>query len=112
MLFLTPATARGVSTEIAITNNFFLNNYWTFKYRKTKTNLWMKLGIYNMVSFGGLVISVLIVKLLHTSYGDGFINVLGRPIAYNNFFFFATIPPVMVWNFTVNHFVTWRHQED
>ncbi len=112
MLALTPATAKGFSTEIAIINNFFLNNYWTFKYRKTKTNLWTKLGIYNMVSFGGLVIGVLIVKFLHTSYGDGFIDILGRPIAYNNFYFFATIPPVMIWNFTVNHFVTWRHSDD
>ncbi len=111
-LALTPATAKGFSAEIAIINNFFLNNYWTFKYRKTKTNLWQKLGIYNLVSLGGLLIGVFIVKFLHTSYGDGFINVLGRPIAYNNFYFFATIPPVMVWNFTVNHFVTWRHQED
>ncbi len=107
-----PATAKGMSAEIAIINNFFLNNYWTFKYRKTKTNLWTKLGIYNVVSFGGLIISVLIVKLLHTTYGDGFIPILGRPIAYNNFYFFATIPPVMIWNFTVNHFITWRHSDD
>lgn len=109
---LTPATAKGFSTEVAIINNFILNNYWTFKYRKTKTNIWQKLGIFNLVSLGGLVIGVLIVKFLHTLYGDGFINVFGRPIAYNNFYFFATIPFVMVWNFVVNHFITWRHQED
>lgn len=112
MLSLTPATAKGFSTEIAILNNFFLNNYWTFKYRKTKTNLWTKLGIYNLVSLGGLIISVFIVKFLHATYGDGFIDILGRPIAYNNFYFFATIPPVMIWNFTVNHFITWRHSDD
>ncbi len=109
---LPPATSKGFSTEIAIINNFFLNNFWTFKYRKTKTNFWQKLSIFNLVSLGGLVIGVLIVKLLHSTYGDGFITVLGRPIAYNNFYFFATIPPVMLWNFTVNHFVTWKHQED
>lgn len=112
MLFITPATAKGFSTEIAIVNNFILNNYWTFRYRKTKTNFWQKLGIFNIVSLGGLIISVLIVKFLHLTYGDGFITILGRPIAYNNFYFFVTIPPVMVWNFTVNHFVTFRHQED
>lgn len=108
----TPATAKGMSAEIAIINNFVFNNYWTFRYRKTKTNFWQKLGIFNLVSLGGLVIGVLIVKYLHISFGDGFINILGRPIAYNNFYFFATIPPVMIWNFAVNHFITWRHSDD
>lgn len=107
-----PATSKAFSTEVAIINNFLLNNYWTFRYRKTKTNLWTKLGIFNLVSLGGLIIGVLIVKFLHISYGDGFINVFGRPTAYNNFYFFATIPPVMIWNFLINHFVTWRHQDD
>lgn len=107
-----PATSKGFSTEIAIINNFLLNNFWTFRYRKTKTNFWTKLGIFNLVSSGGLLIGVLIVKFLHLTYGDGFINVLGRPIAYNNFYFFATIPPVMMWNFMMNHFITWKHQED
>ncbi len=110
--YLNPATSKGFSTEVAIINNFVLNNYWTFKYRKTKTNGWQKLGIFNLVSLGGLVIGVLIVKYLHMSYGDGFINLFGRPIAYNNFYFFATIPPVMIWNFTVNHFITWRSRDD
>lgn len=107
-----PATSKGFSTEIAIIGNFFLNNHWTFKHRRTKTNIWQKLGIYNMVSLGGLLIAVFIIKFLHSLYGDAFINVLGKDIALNNFYFFATIPPVMAWNFTVNHFVTWRHQED
>ena len=112
MLALTPATAKGFSTEIAIINNFILNNFWTFRYRKTKINIWTKFGIFNLVSLGGLIIGVLIVKLLHTAYGDGFVNILGRPIAYNNFYFFATIPPVMLWNFTINHLVTWRREEN
>ncbi len=111
-LTLTPATSKGFSTEVAILNNFILNNYWTFKYRKTKTNIWQKMGIFNLVSLGGLIIGVLIVKSLHIAYGDGFTNILGRPIAYNNFYFFATIPPVMIWNFTINHFITWRNQDD
>lgn len=106
-----PATSKGISTEIAILNSFLLNNFWTFKYRKTRTNIWQKLGIFNLVSLGGLIIGVLIVKYLHDFYGDGFINIFGRPIAFNNFYFFATIPFVMTWNFTVNHLVTWRHKE-
>ena len=112
ILGLPPATSKGFSTEIAIINNFILNNYWTFRYRKTKTSFWQKLGIFNLVSLGGLIIGVLIVKFLHLTYGDGFVDLGWRKIAYNNFYFFATIPPVMIWNFMVNHLVTWRHQED
>lgn len=111
-LGLPPATSKGFSTEIAIVNNFILNNYWTFRYRKTKTNIWQKFGIFNLVSLGGLVIGVLIVKFLHATYGDGFAYVFGRHIAYNNFYFFATIPPVMLWNFLMNHLITWRNQKD
>lgn len=107
-----PATSKGISTEIAIINNFILNNFWTFRYRKTKTSIWQKLGVFNLVSLGGLAIGVLIVKFLHLTYGDGFILVFGYPLAFNNFYFFATIPPVMTWNFMINHLVTWKHQED
>jgi len=107
-----PATSKGISTEIAIINNFMLNNFWTFRYRKTKTSIWTKLGVFNLVSLGGLAIGVLIVKFLHLTYGDGFVYVLGYPLAFNNFYFFATIPPVMMWNFMMNHLVTWKHQED
>lgn len=109
---LPPATSKGISTEIAIINNFVLNNFWTFRYRKTKTNFWTKLGIFNLVSLGGLVMAVLIVKFLHLTYGDGFVDLGWRKIAYNNFYFFATIPFVMTWNFLMNHFITWKHQED
>lgn len=107
-----PATSKGISTEIAIINNFMLNNYWTFRYRKTKTGIWQKLGIFNLVSLGGLIIGVLIVKFLHSTYGDGFVDLGFRKLAYNNFYFFATIPFVMIWNFLMNHLITWKHQED
>lgn len=106
-----PATSKGFSTEVAIINNFFLNHTWTFRHRKTNTSVFQKFGIFNLVSLGGLAIAVVIVKILHEVYGNGFINVFGRDIAYNNFYFFATIPPVMIWNFLINHFVTWKHQE-
>lgn len=111
-LAMAPATSKGFSTEVAILNNFTLNNVWTFKHRKTSTSIWQKLGIFNLVSLGGLAIGVVIVKFLHSMYGDGFANFLGLKFAYYNIYFFATVPPVMVWNFTVNHYVTWRHKEE
>jgi dolichol-phosphate mannosyltransferase len=107
-----PATSKGFSAEIAIINNFIWNNFWTFKYRKTKTNLWQKFLIFNAVSFGGLAIGVVIVKFLDSWFGSGFIYIGNIHIAYNNFYFFATILPVMIWNFLVNHFITWRNRED
>lgn len=110
-LAMAPATAKGFSAEIAIINNFTLNNFWTFRYRKTNTNLWQKLGIFNLVSLGGLAIGVLIVKFLHSIFGDGVATVGSFKVAYNNFYFFATIPPVMAWNFIINHTITWRHQD-
>ncbi len=111
-LGLPPATSKGFSSEAGIINNFLLNNAWTFRNRKVSTTTWQRFLIYNIISFGGLAIAVFIVKFLHILYGDGFISVLGRPIAYNNFYFFATIPPVMVWNFLMNHFITWRRREE
>lgn len=105
-----PATSKGFSTELAIINNFIFNHTWTFRNRKTNTNIWQKFLMFNLVSLGGLAISVVIVKVLHEIYGDGFISFLGLKVAYYNLYFFVTIPPVLVWNFTVNHFVTWKKQ--
>lgn len=105
-----PATAKAFSTEVAILNNFTFNNIWTFKKRKTKKKIWTKFLIFNAVSFGGLAIAVFTVKFLHTIYGDGFVQWGFLKIAYYNLYFFVTIPPVMAWNFTMNHFFTWKHE--
>ncbi len=107
-----PATSKAFSTEIAIITNFTFNNFWTFRYRKTKSNIWQKLITFNFVSFGGLAIGVGIIKLLHLIYGDGYANILGLSLAYYNLYFFITIPPVMTWNFTINHLVTWKNKVD
>lgn len=105
---LPPATSKGISTEIAILNNFSFNNIWTFKRRKTKNPLWKKFLIFNLVSLGGLVIGVLIVKYLHNIYGDGSASLFGLQVPYYNLYFFATIPFMMTWNFIMNHYFTWK----
>lgn len=107
-----PATAKAFSTEIAIFNNFSWNNSWTFKRRKTRRPLWKKFLIFNVVSLGGLSIGVVIVKILHTLYGDGIWKLGPLGVHYYNLYFFATIPPVMAWNFLMNHFFTWKRDED
>ncbi len=107
-----PATAKAISTSIAIINNFVLNDIWTFRGRKNTDNYFRKFGTFAMVSSIGLGIAVLIVKGLYEIFGEGYVWIGERHIAYNNFYFFATIPPVMMWNFLVNHFITWRHKKD
>lgn len=107
-----PATSKAISTEIAILNNFIFNNIWTFKKRKTRNTFFGKLLIFNIISLGGLAIGVLIVKFLHIVYGDGTVKIGFLEIPYYNLYFFTTIPPVMTWNFLMNHYVTWKKEED
>lgn len=106
-----PATSKAFSSEIAIINNFMFNNFWTFRYRKTNHSIFRKFSTFNLVSLGGLVIGVLVVKVLDILYGDGVTNVGGWNIHNTTLYFFATIPPVLAWNFTVNHLVTWRNRK-
>lgn len=111
-LGLPPATSKGFSTEIAIINNFALNNAWTFRHRKTSKNVFQRFISFQLISLVGLGIAVGIVKGLDLLFGNGFVDLGFRKLAYNNFYFFATIPPVMAWNFIVNHYFTWKHEED
>ena len=96
-----PATAKAFSAEIAIVNNFTLNNIWTFNKRKVPYPLWRKFVTFNFISFGGLAIGVVIVKVLTIYFGS----------ENYRFYFLVTIPPVMFWNFFMNHYVTWKRQE-
>ncbi|MBI2593167.1 GtrA family protein [Candidatus Daviesbacteria bacterium] len=111
-LGMPPATSKGFSTEVAIINNFTLNNIWTFRHRKTSKNIFQRFLSFQMVSLVGLGIAVGIVKGLDLMFGSGYIDLGFRKLAYNNFYFFATIPPVMIWNFVVNHYFTWKHEEE
>ena len=95
-----PPTSKAFSTEIAIINNFTWNNAWTFRHRNNSNPTWKKFLIFNFISLGGLALAVLIVKFLTDTFGkEGYI-----------WYFFATIPIVMIWNFFMNHFVTWRNK--
>lgn len=105
------ASARIISAGLAIVNNFTFNNIWTFRDRKTKNSLFKKSGAYFLISLGAIGISAGITKVLDILYGDGILNLAGIRIAYHNIYFLLTIPVVMIWNFTLNHFITWRHHD-
>lgn len=108
---LLPFIAKIFSTEVGIINNFVWNNWWTFGGRNVSTNIYQRFGLYNLVSLGGLLISVGVIYILHSVYGDGTFHYGPVKLAYNTIYFILTIPPVLAWSFTVNHFITWRHKE-
>lgn len=108
---LVPPTSKLFSTSIAVQNNFLLNNFWTFKKRKTRNSMLIRWLLFNLVSSGGVAISYGVVYLLHSWYGDHIFYFGSIHFAYNNLYFLATIPPVMTWNFLMNHFVTWKHDD-
>ncbi len=107
-----PGVAKIFSTETAIFNNFLLNNFWTFGHRNPATNIFQRFGIFNLVSLGGLGIAVGMIAALHAIYGNGYAYFGPLRIAYYNLYFLATIPPAMVWNFTANSFITWKHRKE
>jgi dolichol-phosphate mannosyltransferase len=103
--------AKMASAELAVINNFAWNNAWTFKGRNSSTPIHMRFLIFNLVSAGGIIMAGLIVELLEYLYGDGIFMIGSFGIEYNSIYFLATIPFVMTYNFTANHFITWRHKE-
>lgn len=107
---VSPGLSKLFSGEAGTINNFTWNNLWTFRYRKTGKPIWTRFIIFNAVSFGGIFIGAAIVSLLHTKFGDGESLIGIFKISYTTWYFIATIPFVMAWNFTMNHLVTWKNQ--
>lgn len=105
-----PGLAKVFSGEAGVVNNFTWNNMWTFKHRQTSSGPVKRFLVFNLVSFGGIAIGALVVNWLHSTYGEGTFSFMGLKMAYTTLYFFATIPPVMAWNFTVNSMITWRNQ--
>lgn len=110
-LGFSPATARFFSYECGTINNFIWNNAWTFKDRQTNNSLFRRFLSFQLISSGGLVISVGLTKVLDMSFGSGYITRYSITFAYNTLYFLVTVPLVLIWNFTLNHFITWRHKD-
>lgn len=93
-----PYISKLFSTEMGIINNFIWNNTWTFRARKNRTPLWRKFMMYNFFAIGGGVIASIMIYFLTKWFGR----------EHNTIYFLLTIPPQMVWNFSLNHFITWK----
>lgn len=110
VLGVSPGIAKLFSGEMGTINNFTWNNLWTFRHRNTNNHFLVRFLIFNAVSFGGIFIGAAIVSLLHSRFGDGETLIGIFRISYTTWYFIATIPFVMAWNFTVNHLVTWKNK--
>ena len=86
-----------IAVELAIINNFIWNNFWTFRQSKNKSQLLVKLGKFNIVSIGGLLINVGILLVLTEFFQLYYLisNLGGILVA-------------MLWNYLANVNWTWR----
>jgi dolichol-phosphate mannosyltransferase len=93
-----------VAAELAILNNFFWNDRWTFGDLAKSQGRWQqrvkRLIKFNVICLMGLVLKILLLNLLF--------NVLGlNPYVAN----FIAIGAVTLWNFWINLKLSWRVTE-
>jgi len=100
-LRLPPVPAAVVATECAIVSNFLLNDRWTFAdMRRTTARSWpRRFASYNLLTLGGLVLSVGVLALLHGVAGVHYLlaNIVG-------------IAAGTLWNYGSNHQWTWARR--
>ena len=94
--------ASPLAIEASIVWNFMLNNYWTFRWRKTKDRIRIKGLKFNIVSFVSLGISYTTFVALSLT------NPEGSPILHQ---LIGIIPATLV-NYFMNSYWTFRHQAD
>ncbi|MEC4985678.1 MAG: glycosyltransferase [Oscillatoria sp. PMC 1068.18] len=89
------------SAEVAIINNFFWNDFWTFGDISRQQKGWRKrskrLLKFNLICLLGLTLNVLLVNLLFNVFGVN--EYLGKLVA---------IAAVTLWNFWFNLKLSWR----
>lgn len=90
-----------LSAEVAILNNFYWNDRWTFfdlsRHQKGWRKRLKRLLKFNIVCLAGLILNVLIVNILFNLLGVN--DYLAKLVA---------IALVTVWNFSINLKLSWR----
>jgi dolichol-phosphate mannosyltransferase len=89
-----------VAIEASIVSNFLLNNYWTFRQRRTGSRVRIRGLKYNAVSLFALLIS------FGTFVALRFLQPNGSPIVHQ----FAGIVPATVVNYFLNSYWTFRQR--
>lgn len=97
-----PLTRSAIlSAEVAILNNFFWNDLWTFQDLSGKQigihQRWKRLVKFNSICLAGLVLNVLLINL--------FFNIFGINEYISKLMAIAT---VTLWNFWLNLKLSWR----
>ena len=90
---LSLAIASPLAVEVAILNNFYWNNAWTFRAGSVDFGRLVK---FNLVSLVGMAITTGVLLYLVNNFGLHYLiaNLFGIGVA-------------MVWNFLINFFWTW-----
>ena len=93
--------AAVVATECAIVSNFLLNDWWTFAdVRRSSSRPWLRrFASYNLLTLGGLVVSVGVLALLHGVAGVHYLVANAVGIAAST-----------LWNYGSNHQWTWANR--
>lgn len=94
--------ASPLATEAAIISNFLLNNYWTFRRRKTRGGIRTKGLKFNIVSLLALGVSYgtfVVLSLLFPNVAPQIAQLIG-------------MVPAMLVNYFLNSYWTFRHRED
>ena len=92
--------ASPIAIELSIIWNFFLNNYWTFRWRKTRDGLQAKGLKFNAVSFASLGVS----------YGTFVALSMVFPKVSPYWHQLAGIVPAALINYFLNSYWTFRHR--
>jgi len=89
------ATASPFAIAGSMIVTFLLNEHWTWRDRGNGA-VWRRAGMYGVINSGGLIINWLVLVTL-THFGLNYLlaNVVGAGIA-------------AIWNFGLNHALTWR----
>jgi len=100
-LRMPPVPAAVVATECAIVSNFLLNDRWTFAdVRRSTSAPWLRrFASYNLLTLGGLVLSVGVLALLHGVAGVHYLLANAVGIAAGT-----------LWNYGSNHQWTWARR--
>lgn len=91
--------ASPIAIELAIINNFSLNNCWTFKGNTNKSPVLIKLAKFNTISMGGLLVNMTILFML-TEF-------LQLYYLLSNL---TAILAATLWNYLLNVSYTWQER--
>lgn len=92
--------ASPVAIEASIVTNFLLNNYWTFRRRKSRDRVRIKGLKFNLVSFGALAISYTTFVLLSVAFPD----------VWPQLHQLIGIVPATIFNYLLNSYWTFREE--